>query len=1228
MSATSSLSFPPRSILHWNCRSLPSKLAEVSVFLSRHQPMLLALTETWPGRFPKPSLTQRDQPYASLRVHNYTFVHAPLPPSLAVPSAVAVNSSSADSNAAAAAAAVTGGGGIGVYIHNSIPHTVLSSHSFTSTVTPSQLFWLRVNTPSPLLLGVVYLHPAATATDRRQLCDALRTVADTETTPCLVLGDFNAHHQSWHSLSNSANGTAIADFLHDSHWDCVNATLAPHRHTHVSHAADGTVRTSIIDLALASHSDLVASMSIRTLSPLASDHVPLQLTVNSVVHAPVPPLSLNQSVKYNIPVSRVTDSAVTRARHSKLHIQYTEALALNLQDWWDTHGTVNRQHLAPDCTVQQAVDSLYGILDSTATAVYGTVPVLPASKRAHRWYHSHEVRAAIADHHSALQQWQYHPTEANSQRRQETKRVRDKTVRSARWDDWKRYIETLQTEDGKLDWTVWHSSQGSSGKGALANIADVHGVLPATAQQSLGNLADHYSRVCDSTAVPLGPDSDFNHTVQSCLNTNSPHYPASLPCASTDSLFTLSDVLAGMKRVSLTTSLGPDRLHGSMLRYGGSALASVLTVLVNAVYRTGHVPVQWRNANICSLFKKGSRTEPSNYRPISVTSVLARMVERLIQPRLLAMLEPQLHASQYGFRPRRSTCDALSHVLQRIHYVTRVQKQRLPVVNLDLSKAFDRVNHDILLYKLHAQFGVSGQLWAFIKGFLADRVGRTVDGDIMSDWRPMTAGVPQGTVLGPVLFIAYNNDLLNQISVHSFCEPIAFADDVTLVPYSPLAHPRNTRYNYSHMTWAVQQACDIAHRWALRNRMQWNAAKSTLTVFRASKADRATRRDMEFDATHGPILPSDIHPISLAGVPLPVTPTVCLLGLTLSSTLDWQPHFESVLRKTRTATALVTRLVSARLSVKHATTLVNLCIRSVFSYGFCFWSPTAAQCRRFDSCMALPLRRAMGLPISAHVSSVLSAAGVPCASAIWEHLVLRSVHRVIQLPHVHPARGVLQASANLPLRTHMPAKARLVSHHAHKLLQSGHWGPPSTLQQLIDDPTSHTRTHKQLYDCMMKRAYQHWMTDTRHPGGHYMKYTYLARSDGTVKRERSLDFDTPEHCHARARLRHTRTLTLARRHHEYTPNSAQFSDSDQCRSGDCHVPETNTHVFLECPRFDSMRYALTVQLSALLRGLPLSSLTLPLLTGHVPPTLPVKRLGKWFSLTAAYILAVSRAWRL
>ena len=260
--------------------------------------------------------------------------------------------------------------------------------------------------------------------------------------------------------------------------------------------------------------------------------------------------------------------------------------------------------------------------------------------------------------------------------------------------------------------------------------------MPASHAQSLDNLCSAF--IHSSQPPPAHPEAPGQDptTIHTDPSTDPPAAAAgrrtelrAVEAASSDSwTFTAAEVAMHTKGGMQKTSAGPDSILPLFLRHGGPALHSALAAVFNYSWRHSVTPQAWREANVTALYKgKGKRTDPLSYRPISVTSGIARTFEHLIHDRLVADIGPILATSQFGFRKRRSTSDAILQLLTPLQYLcgksgkyedeekqqtnktnASSRKLRCAALFLDIRKAFDRVDHDILLTRLHGA-GVRGQ---------------------------------------------------------------------------------------------------------------------------------------------------------------------------------------------------------------------------------------------------------------------------------------------------------------------------------------------------------------------------------------------------------------------------------------------------------------------------------------------------------------------------------------
>ena len=229
---------------------------------------------------------------------------------------------------------------------------------------------------------------------------------------------------------------------------------------------------------------------------------------------------------------------------------------------------------------------------------------------------------------------------------------------------------------------------------------------------------------------------------------------------------------------------GPDGIHPKLLQLAAQSLAEPLASQFNESLDQGVLPDAWKTAVVVPIHKKGSKKEPGNYRPISLTCIPCKVMESLIRDELMEFLSStdQISKHQHGFRPRRSCSSQLLETLEDWCRIIE-QGDSVDVIYLDFRKAFDSVPHKRLLKKL-CSYGISGKLLRWIEVFLSDRKQQVMVNGVHSDLVPVKSGVPKGSVLGPLLFLLYVNDIPSIVS----CTAKMFADDTKI--YTSMPKPR------------------------------------------------------------------------------------------------------------------------------------------------------------------------------------------------------------------------------------------------------------------------------------------------------------------------------------------------------------------------------------------------------------------------------------------------------
>ena len=298
-----------------------------------------------------------------------------------------------------------------------------------------------------------------------------------------------------------------------------------------------------------------------------------------------------------------------------------------------------------------------------------------------------------------------------------------------------------------------------------------------------------------------------------------------------DLVITEKMVLDKLLKLKVDKSPGPDCLHPRLLREIANELAYPLAFIFNISLKSGTLPEEWKTSIVAAIHKKGSKSDIANYRPVSLTCVACKIQESIIRDHIMQhFLENRLFSNkQYGFIKGRSTSLQLLKLLDEW---TRSLEEggHIDVIYTDFEKAFDKVPHKRLLQKLDA-YGISKDIVKWIKEFLCYRKHRVRINGKFSEWRSVLSGIPQGSVLGPLLFIIYINDLPE--SCDESVGLLLFADDSKLYK-----HIKNENDNT-----LLQKVCCQLQDWSEKWLLKLNVKKCTIISINRNE------EDIKFDYT-------------------------------------------------------------------------------------------------------------------------------------------------------------------------------------------------------------------------------------------------------------------------------------------------------------------------------------------------------------------------------------------
>ena len=337
------------------------------------------------------------------------------------------------------------------------------------------------------------------------------------------------------------------------------------------------------------------------------------------------------------------------------------------------------------------------------------------------------------------------------------------------------YYENLLKENKKNPSGLWKTLNELTSRN-IKSSAPSSIITDGVEHKNTKSMSSLFNKFFTSIGITLA-----NTIKQKCMQSQSPGNPP--PGVNSTFKFQeiqVTSVLKNLSKLKTNKSTGLDRITAQLLKDAAAVIAPSLTQIFNLSLSSSTFPQIWKNGRVTPIFKSGERSNMSNYRPITVLPTLSKILERFVHTQIYNYLTGNkiLTSNQFGFRPKLSTSTALAFFTDNI--LENADNGLITAsVFLDFSKAFDTVDHAILLHKLKS-VGLDNNSLNWFESYLSSRQQVTSIDNTLSSSLPVSVGVPQGSILGPLLFIIYINDMPNIVK---HCKILLYADD-TLLYYS------------------------------------------------------------------------------------------------------------------------------------------------------------------------------------------------------------------------------------------------------------------------------------------------------------------------------------------------------------------------------------------------------------------------------------------------------------
>ena len=724
------------------------------------------------------------------------------------------------------------------------------------------------------------------------------------------MGDFNSHSNVWGCRDTDQKGRIIEDVINRNDLLLYNNKAYTYLHP-------GTGTYSAIDLTLADASIFLDySWKVHD-DTCGSDHFPIILE--------------NSGPKLDDKIPRWN---LRRAKWD----EFKNSCILKLRS--DANNT-------DDDNITYFSKTLTSIAEES-------IPKTSSNKKHNRPWFDGDCKAAIRSRKAALRKFHLHPTADNLNNfkvhRAKTRRV----IKTSKKTSWQNYVNRLNSSSkSKKVWDMIRKISGKNKSSPINHLSKNH--VKATNKK---DIADLLAKTFSTNSSSDNYNEQFQNIKKKAEKTKLNFKSNNLE--DYNQPFSLSELTDSIMK-SHDTAVGPDEIHYQFLKHLPSISLEFLLQVFNEVWVSGRFPTSWKEATIIPIPKPGKdNTDPSNYRPIALTSCLCKTLERMINTRLIWFLESNglITNFQCGFRSRRSTVD---HLVRLETFVREafIKKKHLTAVFFDLEKAYDTTWKYGIMRDLN-DFGLKGRLPNFIDNFLSNRCFKVRVGTTLSDLQGQEEGVPQGSILSVTLFSIKINNIVKSLNPGVDCS--LYVDDFLICYRSKHIHTIERQ---------LQQCLNKIQKWALENGFKFSKTKTQCMHF-------CLLRGLHND----PVLRLD-------GVEIPVVAQYKFLGVIF------------VKAKCQKALQLL-RVVAHTDWGADKSTLLKLyrsLVRSKLDYGcFIYGSARKSYLRCLDSIHHLGLRLALGALRTSPVESLYVEANEAPLSLRREKLALQYYTKLQSCP--------------------------------------------------------------------------------------------------------------------------------------------------------------------------------------------------------------------------------------